>query len=1110
MKGNRKRIVIFILVICMLQVNLFSAMPLQIKAAERHELNLGETALGSEIHWQTGDSITGGLGSYAYGTDASSSTVQPIVWKVLDTKTNMDGAIEKDGLFLVSKNVLDWTLWNEFEIRNGKYYKSGASTFANAWEGSTAQAWCRGFYENTIRKSTGGEKVLETTKTDEPITLSNCWNGNTYSYGAGTITNERVFFLSVRETENYFKKDAERAALGAVVYYWTRSPHDTAGNDPRACYIHNDGTRGRHMGVDPYGARPALNLDYKDLLFQKVADGSYKIVTEEEAKNPVADVEPGVGGAPDFSTGDNVDTDGNAGKGFIEVNGVKVEVETIQKNGPDNENIVWIIAGDGYTESELRTFRVRINELLGYFFKIEPYKQFQDKINIYALKTISQISGLGAGKGGGNDTVFGIHQSWGALCDIGDNGLEFFRLSSEALKESFLDPGAEITSYQIISNSNVYCGAGYMNGNLSMFTVNGWFTEMAVHEMGHTHGLTDEYDSNSSGVNAAYKQKGVRPDVDNLSWRKFLGYKGVGAYEKPSNPQVTPKYNCMMNFYAEYCPVCKAYVFNVLNHKLDKKRIMLYQDDIEITTAEEPGYIFDGGNIYDVHSNYEGTKINTIGSENITEANGKRLEARTIVRSYAKEPQYYELKLEIKGQDGRVKHMAKKTFTLLWNELESISVVTEELHGLVAGDTIDATLKRVAEKPVLPAATVTQEPMALTDLVYNGKAQRLVKAGAAEGGQIQYRVGAGAYQDELPTGTDAAAYTVYYKVVGDAAHSDSAEKSFTVFIAPKEITVAPKSCTIDQGSAIPAFELIYTGLVGTDRPTPKVAPGFLCKENNGVTDVSPSTAAGTYTIVWHNQGETTFTGAENYKVVKASTATLTINAVTPPTTGGGGEMVPPTSGGGGEMVPPTSGGGGMMPTPPTEPEAKTPTISTGEEHKDTTGAGGLQKVYDKEGRLAYQVKVNTADIKADTTLYVYKYDTKTKKYQLVKEEDQRVNVDADGSISYDFDKLAFTQRYELVTKEQAAAIDKKILATVKVKYSNKTVKQNTSVKFIMDQGLNMDNVKSIQYTSANKKVAAVSKSGKITAKNAGKVTVKAKVTLLNGKSKTVKMTITVK
>lgn len=199
-----------------------------------------------------------------------------------------------------------------------------------------------------------------------------------------------------------------------------------------------------------------------------------------------------------------------------------------------------------------------------------------------------------------------------------------------------------------------------------------------------------------------------------------------------------------------------------------------------------------------------------------------------------------------------------------------------------------------------------------------------------------------------------------------------------------------------------------------------------------------------------------------------------------------------------------------MPTPPTEPEAKTPTISTGEEHKDTTGAGGLQKVYDKEGRLAYQVKVNTADIKADTTLYVYKYDTKTKKYQLVKEEDQRVNVDADGSISYDFDKLAFTQRYELVTKEQAAAIDKKILATVKVKYSNKTVKQNTSVKFIMDQGLNMDNVKSIQYTSANKKVAAVSKSGKITAKNAGKVTVKAKVTLLNGKSKTVKMTITVK
>lgn len=79
---------------------------------------------------------------------------------------------------------------------------------------------------------------------------------------------------------------------------------------------------------------------------------------------------------------------------------------------------------------------------------------------------------------------------------------------------------------------------------------------------------------------------------------------------------------------------------------------------------------------------------------------------------------------------------------------------------------------------------------------------------------------------------------------------------------------------------------------------------------------------------------------------------------------------------------------------------------------------------------------------------------------------------------------------------------------VKVNTANKTVKENKSAKFKFDKGLNMDNVKSVKYSTTNKKVATVSKSGKIKAKDAGKVTVK--VTLLNGKTKTVKMTIKVK
>ncbi|MGN0967671.1 MAG: S-layer homology domain-containing protein [Oscillospiraceae bacterium] len=99
-------------------------------------------------------------------------------------------------------------------------------------------------------------------------------------------------------------------------------------------------------------------------------------------------------------------------------------------------------------------------------------------------------------------------------------------------------------------------------------------------------------------------------------------------------------------------------------------------------------------------------------------------------------------------------------------------------------------------------------------------------------------------------------------------------------IAKKDVTVAPKSFTITKGNAIPTFELVYTGLVGSDTLTPSDTPDFTCYET-GTTPVSTTTAAGTYTITWTNEGATTFTGADNYNVAKTATGTLTINNPAP-------------------------------------------------------------------------------------------------------------------------------------------------------------------------------------------------------------------------------------
>ncbi len=168
------------------------------------------------------------------------------------------------------------------------------------------------------------------------------------------------------------------------------------------------------------------------------------------------------------------------------------------------------------------------------------------------------------------------------------------------------------------------------------------------------------------------------------------------------------------------------------------------------------------------------------------------------------------------------------------------------------------------------------------------------------------------------------------------------------------------------------------------------------------------------------------------------------------------------------------------------------------------------KVFDENGKLDYKVRVNTADVKADTTLYVYKYDSKTKTYNIVESEYQKISSDDKANIVCDFEKLSVTQRYEFVAQDRAERIDKKILATVKVKTAQKSVKENQSTTFKMDEKLNMENVSSIKYATTDQKIATVSKSGKITAKGSGTVVIKATVTLLNGKTKTVRMTIKVK
>ena len=82
-------------------------------------------------------------------------------------------------------------------------------------------------------------------------------------------------------------------------------------------------------------------------------------------------------------------------------------------------------------------------------------------------------------------------------------------------------------------------------------------------------------------------------------------------------------------------------------------------------------------------------------------------------------------------------------------------------------------------------------PTAQENLTYTGQTQALITAGSVtSGGTMQYSLTEnGTYSQDIPTGTDAGAYTVWYRVIGDANHNDTEPASVAVSIGKKPLTI---------------------------------------------------------------------------------------------------------------------------------------------------------------------------------------------------------------------------------------------------------------------------------------------------------------------------------
>ena len=170
-----------------------------------------------------------------------------------------------------------------------------------------------------------------------------------------------------------------------------------------------------------------------------------------------------------------------------------------------------------------------------------------------------------------------------------------------------------------------------------------------------------------------------------------------------------------------------------------------------------------------------------------------------------------------------------------------------------------------------PEATITSAPQAKT-LTYNGSAQALVTAGSAEGGEMQYKLNDGAWSSSVPSAKAAGTYTVYYKVVADADHTDNAGSSVSVTISKAMLTVTAANKSVTYGAAAPTYSGTITGFKNSETASVLTTqPTYTCSYTAGNN-------AGSYTITASGAA------AANYNFTYNS-GILTVNAksVTNPT-----------------------------------------------------------------------------------------------------------------------------------------------------------------------------------------------------------------------------------
>ena len=499
-----------------------------------------------------------------------------------------------------------------------------------------------------------------------------------------------------------------------------------------------------------------------------------------------------------------------------------------------------MIMGDGYTAQQQDQFVKDATQKAQGMLTWSPYKEYSDRINIYAIQTISNETGISEYGGKSVDTYFHL-RLFGKAIGFSNGGDQKAKDLREEMEKKYLDAGASVGTIHILSNTNGDFGASI--NSLFSFSTNSEDNSSGTamtHEVSHSiGGLGDEYERYTNKPNTS-----ATSDADSIKWSKLLGFRGIGITIAGTETAFAPSRECMMRWAGQpFCEVCKMELARKLNNtdyvSCPQK---LYVADPEISTPHSRTGTLD-----------RDSEKYRISEKNITKANEKDLEFRTVVQNMVNQEQHLKMSFSIKDANGiTIKYHEEKEFTIPalsnWYDpdaaRESLSVVFSNVSGLVKGDILEGKVIDTDTGKVLATDKTAGQTWNTVNIHYqlknaDGTSSVIPDAATAmvyvpanttyvlrkpDLSDYTY-VGNSVNQDRITVTEAETDVTYYYQKKKDSQVTPGENPTVSPTIAPSVSTVPTTSPTVTPGETVSTASPTVTPGKTAPPVSPTVTPG---------------------------------------------------------------------------------------------------------------------------------------------------------------------------------------------------------------------------------------------------------------------------------------------